>query len=61
MPESIKSSRYVSHRARMSGELDSTKDSQSRKVEQRPQIFKKLSFGKLCNSKLSGLHALIWP
>ena len=61
MPESIKSSRYVSHRRRMSGELDSTKDSQSTKFEQRPQIFKKVRFRKLCNSKLSGLHTLIWP
>ena len=41
----------------MSGEFDSRKDSQSRKFEQRPQIFVKLSFRELCNSKLSGLHA----
>ena len=56
MPESIESSRFVSHRARMSGEFDSRKDSQSTKFEQRPQIFVKLSFRKLCDSKLSGLH-----
>ena len=41
----------------MSGEFDSRKDSQSTKFEQRPQIFVKLSFRELCNSKLSGLHA----
>ena len=40
----------------MSGESELRKDSQSTKFEQRPQIFVKLSFGKLCNSKLSGLH-----
>ena len=31
LPESIESSRFVSHRARMSGEFDSRKDSQSAK------------------------------
>ena len=41
----------------MSGELDSRKDSQSTKFEQRPQIFITLSFRELCDSKLSGLHA----
>ena len=41
----------------MSGEFDSRKDSQSTKLEQRPQIFLKLSFRELCDSKLSGLHA----
>ena len=54
LPESIESSRFVSHRARMSGEFDSRKDSQSTKFERRPQIFIKLSFGELCDSKLSG-------
>ena len=57
LPESIESSRFVSHRARLSGEFDSRKDSQSTKFEQRPQIFVKLSFRELCDSKLSGLHA----
>ena len=57
LPESIKSSWFVSHRARMSGEFDSRKDSQSTKFEQRPEIFVKLSFRELCDSKLSGLHA----
>ena len=41
----------------MSEEFDSRKDSQSTKLEQRPQIFVKLSFRELCDSKLSGLHA----
>ena len=40
----------------MSGEFNSGKDSQSTKSEQWPQIFVKLSFRQLCNSKLSGLH-----
>ena len=57
MPESIESSRFDSHRARMSREFDSRKDSESTKFEQRPQIFVKLSFTELCDSKLSGLHA----
>ena len=40
----------------MSGQFDSRKDSQSTKVEQRPQIIVKPSFRELCNSKLSSLH-----
>ena len=56
MPEAIESSKFVSHRARMSGEFYSRKDSHSTKLEQRPQIFVKLSFRELCGSKLSGLH-----
>ena len=47
---------FVSHRARMSGEFDSRKDLQSTKFERRSQIFVKLSFRELCDSKLSGLH-----
>ena len=57
MPESIESSKFVSERARMSGEFDSRKDSQSTKFKRRPGIFVKLSFRELCASKLSGLHA----
>ena len=39
-------------------EFDSRKDLQSTKLEQRPQIFVKLSFRELCDSKLaSGLQA----
>ena len=56
MPESIDSSRFVSYRARMAGEFDSRKDSQSTKYEQRPQIFIKVSFREVCDLKLSGLH-----
>ena len=40
----------------MSGEFDSRKDLHSRKFAQRPQIFVKLSFRELCDSKLSDLH-----
>ena len=40
----------------MAGEFDSRKDSQSTKYEQRPQIFIKVSFREVCDSKLSGLH-----
>ena len=57
MSGAIESSRFVSHRARMSGEFDSREDSQSTKFEQRPQIFVKASFRELWDSKLSGLHA----
>ena len=57
MPESINSSRFASHRARMSIAFDSRKDSQSTKFERKPQIFVKLSFIELCDSKLSGVDA----
>ena len=40
----------------MSGELSSRKDSHSTKFEQRPQVFVKLRFRELCDSKLSSLH-----
>ena len=56
LPESTESSKFVSHRARMPMEFDLRKDSQSKKFKQRPQIFVKLSFRELCDSKLSGLH-----
>ena len=55
-PESVESSKFVSHWAKMSGEFDSRKDSHSTKLEQRPQIFVELSFRELCGSMLSGLH-----
>ena len=38
-------------------ERDSREDSQSTKFKTRPQIFVKLSFGELFDSKLSGLYA----
>ena len=44
---SIESSKFLSHRGRMSGEFDSRKDSQSTKFKQMPQIFVKLSFREL--------------
>ena len=40
----------------MSGEFDSRKDTHSTKLEQKSGILLKLSFRKLCYSKLSGLH-----
>ena len=40
----------------MSREFDSKKDSHSMKFKQRSQIFVKVSFRELCDSKLSGLH-----
>ena len=48
---------HMSTRVKISGEFDSTKDLQSTKFEQSPQIFVKLSFRELNYSKLSGLHA----
>ena len=45
----------LSHIARMSGEFESRKDSQSRKFERNLRIFVKLSLRELCDSKLSGL------
>ena len=57
MPESTESSKFVPHRARMSGEFDSRKDSQSTKFERRPQVFIKLNVREFCDSKLSGFHA----
>ena len=41
----------------MSGEFESRKDSKSTKFDLRLQIFVKLSFRELCDSKLPGLHA----
>ena len=40
----------------MSGESDSRKNSHLTEFEQRTQIFEKLSFRELCDSKLSGLY-----
>ena len=41
----------------MSEEFDSRKDLQTKKFERKPQMFLKLSFIELSNSKLSGLQA----
>ena len=56
MQESIESSKFVSHRAGMSGEFYLRRDSHSIKFERRQQIFVKLSFRELCALKLTGLH-----
>ena len=56
MPESIESSKFVSLRARMTGEFVSRKNSNSTKFERKPLIFVKLCVRELCDSKLSGLH-----
>ena len=55
MPESIESSNFFSHKMGMSKEFGWRKDSNSKKIEQRPQILVELSFRALCDSKLSGL------
>ena len=49
LPESVGSSKVVLHRARMSGEFDSKKNSNSTKLEIRPRIFVKLSFREPVN------------
>ena len=46
--------KFPSHTARISGELDSRKDSHPTKFERRLQILVKRSFIELCDSKLSG-------
>ena len=56
LPESIEWSTFAYNRARMSGEFDSKKDSQWTKFERKPQIFAKLSFRELWDSKSSDLH-----
>ena len=52
LPESIKSSKFDSHRGRMSGEFDSRKDLHLTKFEQMPQIFVKPSFRECCSSNV---------
>ena len=56
MLESNASSKFVLHRARISGAFDSRKDSYLMKFEQRSQIFVKLSLREFCDSNLSGLY-----
>ena len=53
MPGSIKESKFVSYKAKMSGEFDSWKDSQSTKFKWRLQIFVKDS-SNLDSSEASG-------
>ena len=55
MSESIESFKFVLHRARMSGDFDSRKDSHLTEFKQKPSILVKLSFRELCDSKVSGL------
>ena len=43
----------------MSGEFDSRKDSQLTKLERRPQIFVKLSFRELRDSKLHAFDNMV--
>ena len=50
---------FVSHRARMSGEFASRKDSHPSKFERIAQMLVKLSFRELCRSKWSGYILLI--
>ena len=40
--QSLESSKFLSHRSRISGELDSVKDSHSTKFERKPQILVRL-------------------
>ena len=52
MLEPIGCSKFVSHTARMSRELDSRKGSQAKKLEQRPWILVNLSFTEFCEQRL---------
>ena len=56
LPESVESSKFLSHGAKMSGEFDLKRNSHSTKFKGRPQILLELRFRELCDSKLSGLH-----
>ena len=58
MPESMESSKFVSHCARMPGQFDSRKDGNPTKFERIPRIMVKKSFTEFCDSKLFGLRAL---
>ena len=57
LPESIESTKFAPHRAGVSGEFDSRKDSHPTKFAQRTWILVKLSFREFCDSKTSGLYA----
>ena len=56
LPESIESSKFVSHRERISGEFVSKKDSHSTKLEPRPAISVKLWSREVYGSKLLVIH-----
>ena len=55
MPESIKSSEFLSYGTRMSREFDSMKNSHLTNFERRPRKLVKLSFRELRHSNLSDL------
>ena len=58
----LRSSKFVSHRARMTQEFDSRKDLDSTKLERRPPILIKLSFRELhVQSYLIYILLIIWP
>ena len=57
MPESIESSKFVSLRARTTGEFNSRKDLHSTKLKQRPQIFVKLSFSGVVVITTAQIHS----
>ena len=61
MPETIESSKFVSHTARVPGEFDSRKDSQSTKCKERLQKFSDVPrvFWVVPNS--AGLGAAVMP
>ena len=59
MPESIESSKFASHKAKLVGDFDSRKDSHSTKFDQITRIFAKPSFRESCDSKLLGLHPFV--
>ena len=52
MLEPIGSSKFVSHKPRISGDLDSRKGSQAKKLEQRLWILENLSFTEVCEQGL---------
>ena len=56
--ESIKSSKFVSHWAKISGEFDPWKDLQAATLERKPCVLVELRFRELRNSKLPVLRSL---
>ena len=52
MLEPTGSSKFVSHKPRILGELDSRKGSQGKKLEQRPWKLVNLNFTKVCEQGL---------
>ena len=58
MLEWIRSSKFPSHKARLSDKFISRKYSQPTKSERGTWILAKVKFKELCNSKLSALHTL---